>query len=161
MNTMNADTVSKLKRASMIIIGAVVLAGVGYWYGSSSAAPKMVAVSQTGCGAAAASFGVPLETIKRGAPTLAASFGPMEIPAASQVRLHFDPAADGKGREVKLIGDVLHLPVTYGAANNVPERIRMTCRDGAIATIRYEGGKHASATFQVVHQEISMLDPQG
>jgi hypothetical protein len=161
MNTMNADTVSKLKRASMIIIGAVVLAGVGYWYGSSSAAPKMVAVSQTGCGAAAASFGVPLETIKRGAPTLAASFGPMEIPAASQVRLHFDPAADGKGREVKLIGDVLHLPVTYGAANNVPERIRMTCRDGAIATIRYEGGKRASATFQVVHQEISMLDPQG
>jgi hypothetical protein len=158
---MNADTLPKLKRASMIVIGAVVVAGGSYWYGSSSAAPKMVAVSQTGCGVAAASFGVPLETIKRGAPTLAASFGPMEIPAASQVRLHFDPAADGTGREVKLIGDVLHLPVTYGAAGNVPERIRMTCRDGAIATIRYEGGKRASATFQVVHQEISMLDPQG
>ena len=156
----DAETLAKLKTVSLIVVGAVVVAGGSYWYGSSSAAPKMVAVSQTGCGAAAASFGVPLETIKRGAPTLAASFGPMEIPAASQVRLHFDPAADGKGREVKLIGDVLHLPVSYGNANNVPERIRMTCRDGAIATIRYEGGKRASATFQVVHQEVSMLDPQ-
>jgi hypothetical protein len=155
----DAETLAKLKRASLIVVGAVVVAGASYWYGSSSAAPKMVAVSQTGCGTAAASFGVPLETIKRGAPKPAASFGPMEIPAASLVRLHFDPAADGKGREVKLIGDVLHLPVTYGAAGNVPERIRVTCRDGAIATIRYEGGKRASATFQVLHQEVSMLDP--
>ena len=65
-------------------------AGAGYWYGSSSAAPKMVAVAQTGCGPAAASFGVPLETTNRGVPKLAASFGPIEIPAASQVRLHFD-----------------------------------------------------------------------
>ena len=156
----DAEFLAKLKRASLIVVGAVVVAGGSYWYGSSSAAPKMVAVTQTGCGAAAASFGVPLESIKRGAPTLAASFGPMEIPAASQVRLHFDPAADGKGREVKLIGDVLHLPVTYGAAGNVPERIRMTCRDGAIATIRYEAGKRGAATYSVVYQEISMLDTQ-
>jgi hypothetical protein len=156
----DAETLAKLKRTSLMIVGAVVVAGAGYWYGSSSAAPKMVAVTQTGCGAAAASFGVPLETIKRGAPTLAASFGPMEIPAASLVRLHFDPAADGKGREVKLVGDVLHLPVTYGPADNVPERIRVTCRDGVIATIRYEAGKRGAATFSVVHQEISLLDPQ-
>ena len=36
----------------------------------------------------------------------------------------------------------------------------MTCRDGAIATIRYEGAKRATATFTVVRQEVSMLDPQ-
>jgi hypothetical protein len=156
----DAQTLAKLKRASLIVVGAVVVAGASYWYGSSSAAPKMVAVSQTGCGAAAAAFGVPLETIARGAPKLAASFGPMEIPAASLVRLHFDPDADGKGREVKLIGDVLHLPVTYGPAGHLPERIRMTCRDGAIATIRYEGSGRSTATFSVVRQEVSMLEPQ-
>lgn len=155
----DAEMMIKFKRASVMLVGAAVLGSGGYWYGSSSATPKMVAVSQTGCGTAATSgtFSVPLETIKRGAPKITASYGPMEIPAESLVQFKFDPNADGKLREISLVGDALHLPVTFGSGGAVPERIRVNCRDGAIATIRYESGSR-SQTFSVVRQNISMLN---
>lgn len=140
-------------------VAAVAIVGVGsYWWAAGSHSPKIVTVSQTACGlpATAASFGVPLSTIRDSSPALSVAFGPIEAAqAGGLVTLKFDPKADGRGREVSMEGSTLRLPVTFGRDDAVPERIVLTCRDGGVAQVRYQGSGRAATTFNVVQQQLA------
>lgn len=141
------------------VAAAVAVVGAGaYWYSASAHSPKIATVSQNACGvpATAASFGIPLATMAATAAAVPVSFGPIEAPeAGGLVNLKFDPSVDGRGREVTMIGDTLLLPVTFGRGDQVPERITVTCRDGSVATVRYQGSSRAGSTFNVVHQQMA------
>lgn len=147
----------RVKTIGGAAVGAVVLAVGGYFYGTSSASPELVAVSSVGCGATAGTgnFDVPLITVTTGAPTMTVSYGLLDLPSASKaVRLSFDRNVDGKGNEVALIGDTLHLPLTFGRNDATPTSIRISCRDSAINSVRFQRDR-ANATFNVVRQEVS------
>lgn len=141
------------------VLAAVAVVGAGsYWYAASAFSPPIVTISQTACGvpATTASFGVPLATVAQSAPRVPVSFGPIEAPqAGGAVNLKFDAGVDGRAREVTMLGDTLLLPVNFGRDDAYPERITITCRDGAVATVRYQGSSRAGATFNVVHQQLA------
>jgi hypothetical protein len=148
----------KMKLAAGVVAAVAVVGAGSYWWAASSHSPKIVTVSQTACGlpATAASFGVPLATLREASPTLPVSLGPIDAAqAGGLVTLKFDPKADGRGREVTLENGVLRLPVTFGRDDAVPERIVLTCRDGSFAQVRYQGGGRAASTFTVVHQQLA------
>jgi hypothetical protein len=62
----------------------------------------------------------------------------------------FDPAADGKRREVRLIDDTLHLPTVFGQDEVPPTRITMNCRNGVLGSVRYQGADRESTTFGIL-----------
>jgi hypothetical protein len=147
----------KMKLGAGAVAGAIVLAGGGYAIGTWMTKPELVAVSSVGCGTigGGGSFGVPLQTAGLAAPSLGFTYGPIDYPSAGgELRLAFDREADGKQREVTLVGDTLLLPMTFGNNNQSPERITVTCRNNEIATVRYNRGR-AGTTFNVVRQEMS------
>jgi hypothetical protein len=147
----------KMKIGAGMVAGAIIIAGASYAFATWMTKPELVAVSSSGCGSigAAGNFGVPLSTVGFAAPGLAASFGPVDYPSAGgAVRFAFDRQVDGKGREVVLAGDTLRLPMTFGRDNLSPERISVSCRNGQIATVRYNRGR-TGTTFNVVRQELS------
>lgn len=149
----------RVKTIGGAAVGAIVLAIGGYFYGTTSATPELVTVSNLGCGspAGSANFDVPLITVTTGAPTMSVSYGVLDLPATNKaVRLTFDRAVDGKGNEVALIGDTLHLPLTFGRNDATPTTIRISCRDGAITSVRYQRDR-ANATFNVVRQTVSEI----
>jgi hypothetical protein len=151
---------AKAQTIGIALAAAVVVGAGSYWWAARAHTPPIVAISQTACGipAVSASFGVPLATLRESAPRIGVSFGPIEAPqAGGPLRLMFDPAADGRGREVKLIGETLHLPVAFGRDDARPERITITCRDGQLANVRYQAGTRSSATFNVVREDIARL----
>ncbi len=153
---------TKLKMIGGAAAGAVVLAFAGYYYGTSSATPELVAVTNVGCGAATGSgrFEVPLQTVSLAAPTMSVSYGELDLSGIERkLRLNFDRNVDGSGSEVLLIGDTLHLPMTFGRNNTIPSAIRINCRDGQLAGIRYQRDR-ANTTFDVVHQTISDATPE-
>ena len=139
---------------------ALLLAGTsGYVWARSVHKPEIVEVTRTACGVppATARFGVPLQTAMRsGGGNLPFGVGPVEVPqGGGVVRLTFDPAVDGKAREVRLVGDTLHLPTAFGRDGEWPARITISCRDGAINTVRYQGGGRGGTTFSVVRGEAT------
>jgi hypothetical protein len=147
----------KMKMGAAAVAGAVVLGVGGYTAGSWMTTPELVAVSSSGCGSigTAGSFGLPLRTVGSAAPAVGVSFGPVDYPSGGgEIRLAFDRQVEGTGREVVLVGDTLRLPMTFGRDNVSPERISVTCRNGEIATVRYNRGR-SGTTFTVVRQEIS------
>lgn len=143
-------------------VAAVAIVGAGsYWYAASANKPAIATITQSACGlpATQASFGVPLHTIGTSAPNVAVRYGPIEAPQGGGIiHIAFDGKVDGRGREVELIGDTLHLPARFGRDNHVPERVSLVCRDGQIATVRYSGPSRSAATFNVVHQEEAALE---
>jgi hypothetical protein len=146
----------KLKLYGGAAAAAIVIAFGAYSYAAWSTAPEVVRISNVGCGtqAGGGAFGVPLQMVKLAAPALAVSYGPVELPATgSAVRIAFDPSVDGSGREVHLVDDTLRLPTTFGR-DVTPERVRITCRDGQIQTVRFERQRQNS-TFNVVRQQVS------
>jgi len=145
----------KIKEAAKIVAVAAVVGAGAYWYSASAHSPEIVTISQTACGvpSTSASFGVPIATLAEHAPGVPFSFGPIEAPeGGGAITIRFDPSADGKGREVTMAGDTLHLPVAYGRSSALPERVVVTCRDGEIATVRYSGSGERSVSFSVVAQ---------
>lgn len=147
----------KMKLGAGLVAGAIALAVGGYAAGSWMTKPELVAVTSTGCGSieTAGSFGLPLRTVGLSAPAIAVSFGPVDYPTGGGgIRLAFERQVEGGGREVVLVGDTLRLPMTFGRDNLSPERITVTCRNGDIATVRYNRGR-SGTTFNVVRQEIS------
>ena len=149
---------NKLKLAGYAAL-AVVVAGVGgYAWARSVHKPAIVEVSQTACGvpATTAAFGVPLQTALRSGGGVPFGLGPIEVPqGGGPIRLTFDPAADGKGREVRMVDGALHLPIAFGRDNRAPERITLTCRDGALASVRYQGRDRRGSTFNVIREEAT------
>jgi hypothetical protein len=145
----------KLKTVA-IAVAAVAVVGVGtYAYTASSMKPAVAQVAQTGCGPVAswAGFGVPLATIKTAAPTFPVTYGPLATPSiGGDLRITFDARVSGTSRELKLEDGALRLPVAFGGKNIKPETIRFTCRDGALATVRYQSGREF-ATFNITRPE--------
>jgi hypothetical protein len=78
--------------------------------------------------------------------------GPVKVNSRKTVLLRFDPALDGTGDTVVKRGDVLHLPRTIGDDPSPPEEIRLTCRNGALAAVRYRLDDTA-ASFAVVYRD--------
>lgn len=144
---------------------ALLATGAGSYYAAAERyRPEIVQVSSTGCGVPAtlAGFGVPMRTIAAEASTIPVRFGPFAVPdAGGVVHLTFDPAVDGNGREVRMTDGDIVLPVTFGRDGRYPERIVATCRDGAIATIRYVEGRRNGKSFTVVPAaETASASPQ-
>ena len=146
---------SKIKFGGYAAVAVLVAGGIGYWWAQSTYQPRIVEVSNTACGVptATARFGVPLQTAMASMGSVPFGVGPVELPqGGGLVNLTFDPAADGKGREVRMVGNSLHLPTAFGRNNQIPERITISCRDGAVGTVRYQGGNRTSTTFNVIRE---------
>ncbi|HET6519369.1 MAG TPA: hypothetical protein VFG47_06055 [Geminicoccaceae bacterium] len=146
---------SKIKFGGYAAVAVLVAGGIGYWWAQSTYQPRIVEVSKTACGVptATARFGVPLQTAMTSMGNLPFGVGPVELPqGGGLVNLTFDPATDGKGREVKMVGNNLYLPTAFGRNDQLPERITISCRDGAVGTVRYQGGNRTSSTFNVVRE---------
>lgn len=145
----------KLKMTA-VAVAAVVVVGVGtYAYTASSMKPAVAQVAQTGCGPVASwsGFGVPLATLKTVAPAFPVTYGPLATPnIGGDIRVTFDSRVSGTSRELKLEENALRLPVAFGAKSIKPESIRFTCRDGALATVRYQTGRDF-ATFNITRPE--------
>lgn len=149
--------IQRAKRIGGAAALAAIVGVAGFFYGTSTATPELVSVSSVGCGltAGAGNFDVPLITVGTAAPAMTVSYGILELPATNQsFRFNFDHEVDGNSNEVVLIGDTLNLPVSFGRNQTAPTSIRINCRDGAVATVRYQRDR-ANATFNVVHQAVS------
>ena len=147
-----------MKTKTIAAAALIVVATAGYAAASWVRSPEVVAVSSMGCAnaATATSFGVPLRTVGSAAPGVPLSFGPLDYESAGGlIRLAFDGQSDGRGREIVMAGDSLLLPTTFGRDKVSPKEIRITCRDGAITTVRYNRGR-TSTTFNVTRQEMPL-----
>lgn len=152
----------KIKTAGIAVAAVVVGGAVGYYWSQSVHEPEIVEVVRTACGvpAASASFGVPLQTALQSGKKLPFGVGPFETAdSGGLVRLVFDPAVDGRGREVRMIDGTLHLPTAFGRDSQTPERITITCRDGTIASVRYQRDRRSSTTFNVLREERTAMAP--
>ncbi len=152
----------KIKQAGIAVAAVVVGGAAGYYWSQSVHEPEIVEVVRTACGvpAASASFGVPLRTAMESGKRLPFGVGPFETAdSGGLVRLVFDPAVDGRGREVRMVDGTLHLPTAFGRDNQTPERITITCRDGAIASVRYQRDRRSSTTFNVLREEVTAMAP--
>lgn len=152
----------KIKLAGYSAAAVVIGGAVGYYWSQSVHEPKIVQVTRTACGvpAGSGSFGVPLQTVLASSPQLPFGIGPFEAPdGGGLVRLVFDPDVDGRGREVRMVDGTLLLPTGFGRDNQMPQRITITCRDGAIASVRYQRDRRASATFNVLREEATAMAP--
>ena len=62
--------------------------------------------------------------------------------------------------EVSMEQGAILLPLTFGTDGAWPKRIRVNCRDGAVATVRFERDR-ASSTFSVTRPaEPAPVAPQ-
>lgn len=143
---------------------AALLSGAGgYYWARSVHKPALVEVSRTACGLplATTSLKVPLETTLAVSGNLGFGLGPLEVPdGGGVISLRFDPAIDGGNREVRLVDDVLHLPTGFGRDKQSPTRISISCRNGAIASVRYQGNRRASTSFSVVREQTAAMAPE-
>ena len=149
---------SRIKLGACAAVAVLAAGGIGYWWAQSTYEPRIVEVSNTACGVptATARFGVPLQTAVASMGNLPFGVGPVELPqGGGLVSLTFDPATDGKGREVRMVGNNLYLPTAFGRNNQIPERITISCRDGAVGIVRYQGGSRTSSTFNVIREEAT------
>ena len=149
----------KIRIGGYVAVALLVAGTGGYVWARSVHKPEITEVARTACGVppATARFGVPLQTaLREGGGGLPFGVGPVEVPqGGGLVSLVFDPAADGKGREVRLVGDTLRLPTAFGRNGEAPARITISCRDGTINTVRYQGGDRRGTTFNVVREEAT------
>jgi len=153
-----------LKYGAYAVLAAAVAGGAGYWWSARLHAPPMVEIASTTCGVppATARFDLPLETAVQAIGDRSFVIGPIEMPQGGGiVHLRFDRTVDGKGREVKMLGDTVSLPVVFGRGDAVPERITLTCRDGTLSTVRYQAGRRGGTTFTVVAEEAAAMAPTG
>ena len=153
----------QLKLAGYAALAVVVAGAGGYVWARTVHKPEIVEVSQTACGVppATARFGVPLQTAMTSIGNRPFAVGPIEVPqGGGVVQLTFNAANDGKGREVKMVDGNLQLPVAFGRDDSRPERITITCRDGTIASVRYQGSNRRSATFNVIREEATAMAPE-
>ena len=163
---MNIEKV-KLAGYLTLVIGAAV--GGGYVWARMVHMPPMVEIGSTACGVptSSARFGVPLQTIFEAAGGLSFGVGPVEMPEGGEpVRLRFETSIDGQASEVRLIDDVLYLPIAFGPDQRPPRRITLHCREGVLGSVRYQGDGRESATFGVmraaaVPPTLESSDPPG
>ncbi|GEO42899.1 hypothetical protein SAE02_70470 [Skermanella aerolata] len=124
----------------------------GYGYGRNNA-PETTRIVTTACGVApaAAPFFLPIGVLGEHAPDLPVMVGPVKVDGGTTVLLRFDPAVDGTGDTVVRVGDVLHLPGSFGERPAPPTEIRLNCRNGVLAAVQYHLDDVA-ARFTVVHR---------
>jgi hypothetical protein len=140
----------KLAGGAVLVVAAV---GGGYAWARISEQPEIVEIGSIACGVPplTASFSVPLEAVLAAVGDRPFAVGPVEVPqGGGPISLLFDPAADGRRREVRLIGDTLHLPTVFGQDEVPPKRITINCRDGGLGSVRYQGADRESATFGIL-----------
>jgi len=143
--------------------GVALLAGAGGYYGGKSAhEPPLVEISRTACGLPPTTtrLKVPLETALAAAGNLRIGIGPIAlVRGGGTIDVRFDPELDGSAPEVRMIDDVLHLPAVFGREKRSPARITIGCRDGVVATVRYQGDRRGSMSFNVVRERAAASAP--
>jgi hypothetical protein len=145
----------------LLALAAAVAAGGGYAWARTLHMPQIVDIGSTACGVPETSprFGVPLAAMMRVAGGLPFGVGPLEVPeGGGPVSLRFEPALDGEADEVRLAGAMLHLPTSFGHDRQLPRRITLHCRDGAIGSVRYQAAGGASTVFNVVRNDAGACD---
>jgi hypothetical protein len=143
---------AKIKLAGCAAL-AIAAVGGGYAWARMVEQPEIVEIGSIACGVPplTASFGVPLQAMLAAVGDLPFGVGPVEVSeGGARISLLFDPAADGKRREVRLIDDTLHLPIVFGEDEVPPKRITMNCRDGVLGSVRYQGDNRESTTFRIL-----------
>jgi hypothetical protein len=153
---------ANLRLAGYLALAAALAAGGGYAWARTVHMPQIVDVGSTACGVpeSSPSFGVPLAAVLRVAGNLPFGVGPVEVPeGGGPLSLRFEPALDGEADEVRLAGAILHLPTSFGHDRELPRRITLHCRDGAIGSVRYQGEGGASTVFQVARGKAGARDP--
>lgn len=143
-----------------LALGAAGAVGGGYGWARTVHMPPIVEVGSTACGVptTSARFGVPLETIVQAAGGLSFGIGPVEVPErGGPIRLSFEPSIDHEARDLRLVDDTLYLPTAFGRERRSPTRITLHCREGVIGTVRYQGGRRESATFNVLRASAAMV----
>lgn len=141
--------------ASLAVIAA---GGLVYYVAHAQAKPKLVTIGMTACGvpATAATFRVPVDTLQKTAPNVPVRMGPLELPGAGgDFHLTFDPGADGRADEITMVGDTVHLPLTFGRQAWVPKEVTLTCRDGGLDVVRYQRTSSQTKRFKVAQQEFT------
>jgi hypothetical protein len=150
----------KIRLAGYLALGAAVAVGGGYGWARTVHVPPIVEVGSTACGVptSSARFGVPLQTIVQAAGGLSFGLGPVDMPeGGGPIRLHFEPSIDDQARDVRLVDDTLYLPTAFGRERRSPTRITLHCREGVIGSVRYQGGRRESATFNVLRGSAAMI----
>jgi hypothetical protein len=147
--------------AGVLALAVALGAGGGYAWARTVYMPEIVEIGSTACGVPASSprFGVPLAAVLQVAGGVPFAIGPLEVPeGGGPVSLRFEPALGGERDSVRLTDATLHLPARFGHAHEVPRRITLHCRDGAIGSVRYQGADGASTVFNVV-RKAGACDP--
>ncbi len=150
------------------VAGLGLVAGaVAYFVSFHLTAPRTVPITLAGClGFGMATVEIPLESLHAGTSAVPISFGPIDLAGAGgPVRLHFHPAAspsgasgrDGGRDEVFRSGDMVLLPLTFGTARTLPDRIDLKCLNGELTSIRYRHGDD-SQTFRVVNDRDGVAE---
>jgi hypothetical protein len=156
-----AMSVTNLKPVGLLALAAAVAAGGGYAFARTVHMPQIVDIGSTACSVPETSprFGIPLTAMMQVAAGVPFGVGPVEVPeGGGPVILRFDPALAGEVDEVSLAGAILHLPISFGHDRQLPRRITLHCRDGAIGSVRYQGADGASTVFNVV-RKAGACDP--
>lgn len=151
---------AKFRLAGYLALGAAAAVGAGYGWARSVHMPPIVEVGSTACGVptSSARFGVPLQTIVQAAGGLSFGIGPVEVPeGGGPIRLRFESSIDDQARDVRLVDDTLYLPTAFGRERRPPIRITLHCREGVIGSVRYQGGRRESATFNVLRASAAMV----
>jgi len=151
-----------LRLAGLLALAVALAAGGGYAWARTVHMPQIVEIGSTACGVpeSSPSFGVPLAAVMQAAGGLPFGVGPVEVPqGGGPVGLRFEPALAGEADEVQLAGAILHLPTSFGHDRQLPRRITLHCRDGAIGSVRYQGADGASTVFHVARSKLGACDP--
>lgn len=150
---------NRIKTVGALVVAAAVAGGIGYQWARWTYQPKLIQVTESACGIppATAAFAIPLQGAMQtiGLPI---AVGPIDVPGGGGfITLRFDPTVDGRAREVQMIEDTVYLPTAYGHNAQVPDQITITCRDGAIASVRYRNDRRGSATFNVLREQAAAM----
>ncbi|WP_162913352.1 hypothetical protein [Rhodospirillaceae bacterium SYSU D60014] len=144
----------RLARSLAIVSLCSIASGAaGYLYGVRSTEPHLTVVTTTACGvpASTSSFAIPMQLLTATIPARPVTIGPVEVPGVvNSVSLRFDPTIDGRSTEVRQVENTIHLPLIFGRAAAHPNRIRLICRDGRVATVRYRLDVREQTTFRVI-----------
>lgn len=149
-----------IKMGVALLATAAIAGTAGYQWARATYQPKLIQIAGTACGipAETATFAFPLEGALHSIGSVPIAVGPVDLPdGGGPITLRFDPSVDGQSREITMVEDVVHLPTAYGRNARVPEQITITCRDGAIASVRYRADRQASATFKVLHEQATLV----
>lgn len=151
---------NRIKTVGALVVAAAIAGGVGYQWARWTYQPKLIQVTETACGIppATAAFAIPLEGAMQSIGGLPIAVGPIEIPeGGGLITLQFDPTVDGQAREVQMIEGIVYLPTAYGRNAQIPDQITITCRDGAIASVRYRNDRRGGATFNVLREQAAAM----